>query len=113
MDSLADESNRNAILKALEKLPEGFESTYDDAMQRIDQQSQKRKGMAYRLLSWISYAFRPMTFIELRYALAVKDGMIKMDENDLDDEEFLISICAGLVTVSDAEGSHQVSLVRE
>jgi len=111
MDSLADESNRNAILRALEKLPEGFEGTYDDAMERINQQSKQRKHMAYRLLSWISYAFRPMSLIELRYALAVREDMMKMDENDLDDEEFLISVCAGLVTVS--EGSRQVGLVRE
>ena len=111
MDSLADESSRNAILRALERLPEGFEGTYDDAMERINQQSPKRKHMAYRLLSWISYAFRPLSLLELRYALAVREGMTKMDEDDLDDEEFLISVCAGLVTVS--EGSLQVGLVRE
>jgi hypothetical protein len=110
MDSLADESNRNAILKVLEKLPEGFENTYDDAMERINQQSTKRKRMAYRLLSWISYAFRSLSLIELQYALAVREDMIEMNEDDLDDEEYLISVCAGLVTVS--EGYHQVSLVR-
>jgi hypothetical protein len=111
MDSFADKSNRNSILKALEKLPEGFESTYDDAMERINQQSANRKDMAYRLLSWISYAFRPMTLNELQYALAVREDMVGVDENDLDDGEFLISVCAGLVTVSKA--SHEVSLVRE
>jgi hypothetical protein len=111
VDNLADESSRNGILKALEKLPEGFEGTYDDAMERIDQQSKRRKHMAYRVLSWILYAFRPLSLTELRYALAVREDMIKWDENDLDDEEFLISVCVGLVTVS--EGSRQVSLVRE
>jgi len=111
MDSLADESNRNAILRTLEKLPEGFHSTYDDAMERINRQAPKRKDMAYRLLSWISYAFRPLSVIELQYALAVREEMTSIDEDDIDDEEFLISICAGLVTVS--EGSRQVGLVRE
>ena len=111
MDSLADESNRNGILKALEKLPEGFNGTYDDAMERINQQPTTRKHMAYRVLSWISYAFRPLSLVELQYALAIREGMTEMDENDLDDEQFLISVCAGLVTVS--EESHQVDLVRE
>jgi len=111
MDSLADESNRNGILKALKTLPEGFEGTYDDAMERINQQSRKRKHMAYCVLSWISYAFRPLSLVELQYALAIREGMTEMDENDLDDEQFLISICAGLVTVS--EESRQVDLVRE
>jgi len=111
MDSLADESNRNGILSALEKLPDGFDGTYDDALERINRQSKKRKYMAYCVLSWISYAFRPLSLIELQYALAIREGMTKMDDNDLDDEEFLISVCAGLVTVS--EESHQVGLVRE
>ena len=111
MDSLAEESNRRAILKALETLPEGFEATYDDALERINQQHTKRKDLAYRVLSWLFYAFRPLSLVELQYALAVKEDMNEMDEDDLDDEEFLISACAGLVTVS--EGSHQVGLVRE
>jgi len=111
MDSLADESNRNGILKGLQKLPEGFDGTYDDAMERINQQSRKRKHMAYCVLSWISYAFRPLSLVELQYALAIREGMTEMDENDLDDEQYLISVCAGLVTVS--EESHRVDLVRE
>lgn len=111
MDSLADESNRYAILRALGKLPEGFEGTYNDALERINQQSKKRKEMAYRVLSWISYAFRPLSLTELRYALAVREDMTEMDENDLDDEEFLISVCVGLVTIT--ESSRQVDLVRE
>ena len=111
MDSLADESNRNGILSALQKLPEGFDGAYNDALERINRQSKKRRYMAYRVLSWISYAFRPLSLIELQYALAIQEGMTKMDDNDLDDEEFLISICVGLVTVS--RESHQVGLVRE
>ena len=111
MDSLADESNRNGILKGLQKLPEGFDGTYDDAMERINQQPRKRKHMAYRVLSWISYAFRPLSLVELQYALAIREGMTEMDENDLDDEQYLISVCVGLVTVS--EESHRVDLVRE
>jgi hypothetical protein len=54
----------------------------------------------------MSYAFRPLSLIELQYALAVREDMINMDEDDLDDEKYLISVCAGLVTVS--EGSRQV-----
>ena len=111
MDRLADESNRKAILKALETLPEGFEGTYDDALERINQQHPKRKDLAYRVLSWLFYAFRPLSLVELQYAVAVKEDMSEMDEDDLDDEEYLISVCAGLVTVS--EGSHRVGLVRE
>ena len=74
-------------LKALEKLPEGFEGTYDsDAIECIDQQSKRCKHTAYHVLSWISYAFRPLSLTELRYALAVREEIVKWNENDpLDD----------------------------
>ena len=49
--------------------------------------------------------------MELQYAVAVEKDMTEMDQDDLDDEEVLISICAGLVIVS--EGSYQVGLARE
>ena len=111
MDSLADQSSRNGILRALQVLPEGFDKTYDDALERINQQSRRRMLVAYRVLSWISYAFRPLSLVELQYALAVREDMSEMDENDLDDTEFLISVCAGLVIVN--MESCQVGLVRK
>lgn len=108
---IRDKSNRNAILSAIKELPDGFEDSYRDAMNRIDGQSPHCRRMAYRVLSWISYAFCPLSLVELQYALAVKEGTTEMDENDLDDEVFLTSVCAGLVTVS--EQSRKVGLVRK
>lgn len=111
MDSLTDEPSVNEILRAVERLPEGFEGTYNDAMMRISQQPKTRKDMAYRVLSWIAYAFRPLSLIELQYALAVREDMTSIDKNDLPHKEFIISVCAGLVTVS--KKSRQVGLVRK
>lgn len=113
MDNLVDKSNRTAILKAIEELPDGFEGTYRDAMNRIDQQTAPRRHMAYRVLSWISYAFRPLSLVELQYALAVGQdtSITEVNEDDLDDEVFLTSVCAGLVIVSGE--SRQVGLVRK
>lgn len=111
MDSLADKSNRNAIRRAINELPDGFDGTYRDAMERIDRQSTNRRVMAYRVLSWISHAFRPLSLVELQYALAVKEDTTELNEDDLDDEEFLTSVCAGLVIVSGE--SRLVGLVRK
>jgi hypothetical protein len=46
---------------------------------------------------------------ELQYAVAVQENMTKMDEEDIDDENFLLSVCGGLVILT--EESKQVILV--
>ena len=55
--------------------------------------------LAKRVLSWISYALRPMTIIEIQHATAVEDDTKAFDEEEVVDEETLISVCAGLVTI--------------
>ena len=47
----------------------------------------------------MSYAFRPLTVIEVQHALAVEPGNVNFDEDALPDEDVLVSVCAGLVTI--------------
>jgi Ankyrin repeats (3 copies)/Ankyrin repeats (many copies) len=99
MDSLAKKHNRRDIRKALENLPKELDDTYDEAMQRIWSQDEGDAKLAEQVLSWISYAFRPLTIIELQHALAVEPGSEDIDEDALPDEDILVSVCAGLVTI--------------
>ena len=55
--------------------------------------------MANKVLSWISYAYRPLTVEELRCALAVTPGQPTFDEDAMTLESTLVSVCAGLVTI--------------
>jgi hypothetical protein len=68
-------------------------------MQRIWSQDEEDAKLAGKALSWISYAFRPLTIIEVQHDLAVEPGNVNFDENALPDEDVLVSICAGLVTI--------------
>ena len=52
-----------------------------------------------RVLSWIVYARRPLTVLELQQALAVEVGACDLDRDNLDDIQLMVSTCAGLVTV--------------
>ena len=99
IESLASQLNRAAVRNALNKLPQGLDDTYDEALQRIQRQGQPSAEMAYRVLSWISYAYRPLTVEELRCALAVTPGHFTFDEDAMTPGSTLVSICAGLVTV--------------
>lgn len=110
IDSIVSKHNRKAIRDTLRRLPKGLDNTYAVAMSRIEGQNQDDRELAEKVLSWISYACRPLSITELQYAVAVENGDTEIDIDALPDEEILISICAGMVVI-DLE-SNAVRLVR-
>ena len=99
MDSLAREDNIRDIRRALQSLPEELDRTYDDVMRRIQSQDRRKVERAEQVLSWISYAERPITVKEIQSALAVELDDTDLSEEALPDEDLLVSTCAGLVTI--------------
>ena len=91
-------------------MPAEVDAIYDETMIRINGQVKGDMHLAKKVLSWITYAHRPLSLEELRHALAVSPGMTKMDTDDLVDESILTSVCAGLVVVE--KQSTTVRLVR-
>jgi hypothetical protein len=110
MDSLKSKSKRKEVRETLKCLPQKLDDTYKEAMQRIETQCEDDRKLAERVLSWIVNAFRPLFLQELRYALATMPGMTKVEDDDVDDQDVLISVCAGLVIVDEESGI--VRLVR-
>jgi hypothetical protein len=111
MDSLCGKSTLRSLCQTLQNLPDGFKETYDNALARIDKQSEDQRKLAYQVLSWISYTFRPMSLVELQYAVAIDKEMTAISEDDLHDDEFLLSVCGGLVVIM--EEHKQVTLVHK
>jgi ankyrin repeat protein len=72
---------------------------YDETIKRIEGQESDDVQLAKRILMWISCAIRPLTALELRHALAIEPDTTELDEEALPDEEIVISVCAGLVTI--------------
>src|ERR1700722_17792671 len=97
MDSLVEKLNPRQVRAALDNLPEGMDGTYDEAMERVERQDDSCKELARRVLSWITYAVRPLSVKELQHALAVIPDTTKLDPDDITDDEILTSTCAGLV----------------
>ena len=110
MDALVTMSNLRRVREVLENLPAGMRATYDQMMERIEAQDKHDRQLAERVLTWITYACRPLTILELQHALAVSPDMTDWEPDALDDEMMLISVCAGFVVV-DADGI--VRLVRK
>jgi hypothetical protein len=104
MDSFLSKSTPGDIKLALRNLPrgiKGIDTMYDQAVKRIDGQEEGFRELAKQVLSWVTHAKRPLTTAEIRYALAVRDGAVKLDEDFVPEIEDLVSICAGLVTVDE------------
>jgi hypothetical protein len=74
---------------------------YKEAMERIKHQPGDFPKLASMVLSWITFAKRPLTTSELQHALAVEIGASKLDEENLLDTEDMVSVCAGLVTIDE------------
>src|SRR5271170_3336327 len=111
MDSLMAKFSAREVRAALENLPEGMDGTYDEAMERVERQDDRRTQLARRVLSWITYAVRPLSVKELQHALAVMPDTTKLDHEDIIDDEILTSICAGLVVID--EERNVIGLVRK
>ncbi|KAK4695531.1 hypothetical protein P7C71_g2236, partial [Lecanoromycetidae sp. Uapishka_2] len=81
VDALAKKQTKRNVRLAYQSLPEGINSTYDEAMRRINQQDEDDAQLANR------------------HALATEPNAVALDEEALPDEDLLTSLCAGLVVI--------------
>ena len=101
MDSLVTKTKRKDVRKALENLPSRLDESYDETIHRIESQPQEVSELAKRVLLWVCKSFRPLSFTEFQHALAVEPEMTEVDDDDIDDGDTLLSICAGLVVIDE------------
>jgi ankyrin repeat protein len=108
--SLIGKNSVKAMNTALKNLATGsnaYNLAYTDAISRIESQNQDQVRLAKMVLSWITLARKPLRKQELQYALGVEHGEASLDVENLPDIEYLVSICAGLVTIDE-----QSSIIR-
>lgn len=90
------------VKSTLSKLFKGaaaLDDAYGEALRRIDGQLDGDRELAKKVLSWITFAKRPLTTAEICCALAVEPGEEELDPQNMLDVEDLVSVCAGLVVV--------------
>jgi ankyrin repeat protein len=112
IESLMTLPTRGHIKDALRNLAKGDEAldkTYSQTMERIDDHPKERRYLARQILGWAFYARRPLSILELRYALAVKTQSAKLDKDYIPSTKLIRSLCLGLVTID--KGSAMVRLV--
>ena len=107
LNSLVNQDSRKRLRRALQTLPKELDRTYDDTMFRIENQDFQKIERARQVLSWISFAERPLTLRELQCALALEAEDTEFDEEAVPNENALLSVCCGLVVVE-----HKSHIVR-
>ena len=103
MDLLASENSRRDLGRALDSLPDKLDETYNKAMLRLRSQEPVKTKCAFKVLSWVLFAQRPLEIEELRCAFAVEENDLSLAEEALPDADSLLSVCGGLIVVDDSE----------
>lgn len=92
--------SKNEVLQALHTLPKGLDNTYDQALERIQEQPEWRKVPAIKALTWLSLSFRPLSLTEMQHALSTKPSHRRFDKDNLIPVARNLALaCAGLVTI--------------
>lgn len=84
----------------LNQLSSDYQDAYGKVMDSIAHQEVDSKALAYQILGWVLHSWRPMTVLELQYALTIQEdtgGII--DDEDLDPVDMLLEVTQGLVTI--------------
>ena len=100
VESLSTKTKRKDIRKALECLPPGLNDCYDEIWRRIQSQPKEYRDLANRVLFWINEEFS-VSLKTLQHAVAIEPEMTDIQDDDLDDEEIFLSVCAGPVHVEE------------
>ena len=85
------------VRNTLKRLPTELDESYNEVMQRISHQETQQREAAMRILSWISYALRPLSFCELQHAISIEPEDDDVDEEAMLEREDVLSVCAGLL----------------
>ncbi|KAM4054568.1 ankyrin repeats (3 copies) domain-containing protein [Hirsutella rhossiliensis] len=94
LDALVGKKSPYAVQIALQNLSTGsnaYDDAYRDAMKRIQGQVEDQKVLAMDVLSWITYALRPLTTSQLQHALATEVGHQDLIRGNISDVEDLVS----------------------
>ncbi|KAL4782158.1 hypothetical protein BJX76DRAFT_369374 [Aspergillus varians] len=109
MEYLALKHNIRDLREALQNLPRTSKEIYDNALERVHSQNSGTVKLAEKTILCVVGAVRPLRVQEIQHALAVREGDQDIDDDALTAPNYLLTICAGLLTID--EESNIIRLV--
>ena len=113
MDSIIRKSSKGAVREALLALPRDLSGAYKKSREMIDSQHKEDSELAWRIISWVSFATRPLSLSELQHALAVKEGCGEITADALPHPEIINSVCAGIIVFDGHNSRKTISPIRK
>ncbi|TFK21678.1 ankyrin [Coprinopsis marcescibilis] len=88
-----------SIQDALNGLPDGVEAMYAATMRRVEDLGRYSVDVVKRALVWVLYTAESLGIDDLRHAIAVHSDSFAFSSTLLVDEDNLLSMCCGLITI--------------
>jgi hypothetical protein len=103
-DRLRVIDTKRQLLKELRNLKQSsgnrnYVAMYKDIIERIRKQPEPAPELAFRILCWLTMAWRVLSIEELQVAVSVERNQCALDPDDLRTPERLIEVCAGLAVM--------------
>ncbi|KAF9774425.1 hypothetical protein IL306_007584 [Fusarium sp. DS 682] len=82
---------------------------YQETIQRLEEQNKEHKQLAFRVLAWICRTNKEFSIKEVQHGLALREGDTELQEDAIVDGKLLVSVCCGLVEISEASRTIRLS----
>jgi ankyrin repeat protein len=102
LDALAQCVTRGKVRRALQDLPKTLDETYARILHAIEEGQNAEEAL--KILTWLSYAERPLTTAEVSQVTGIVIGEeCRFDEDEvLEDSNDILRICSSLVSIATA-----------
>ena len=87
--------------EALVKLPIDLYDSFQGIITRIQGRPNASAELGMRILMWLHFAYRPLKLVELQHALAVRNGHLEFDSDNIVSQKLLLDSCLGLVIIDE------------
>ncbi|KAK0216579.1 hypothetical protein EDD85DRAFT_436865 [Armillaria nabsnona] len=99
MTLLAETADRAELIEELNESPGTIQITYKYFLERVERKPEGRRNLAFQIFGWVAFAERPLTILELQYALAMRPGTTELNPNRILNLDIISRACIGLVVV--------------
>ena len=108
MDAICAEYSDNGIERALSRVPEDMNATYERILDAINKKPRTQRELARRALIWTTYSRMPLSIIDLTYFVSIDQDTKSLNdlESSIPTEKNIVDACANLISVDQSFGRY-------
>ena len=108
LDAICTEISDNGIEKALEKVPDDMDATYERILGTINHKPRAQRELARKILIWVAYARQPLPIDSLAYAISIEMSTKSLEDlnSAIPTEKSILDVCANLISVDSSKNRY-------